>query len=245
MTPIPPTVDAPASRRPLTLRGGLRRLSTGLIAYGLIGVLVAVIGAVALVWISGRVGGIADRTGAQVESIVSTLDRTADVLESAGSSATSFSGTLERTPPAVRQTAATLRNLRANLLEVQGQLGAINILGSRPLANAANLFGQMATDIEGLDERLDTIATDLDANRTALVDNAEALERLGSGLDEVAEDLSEGVIQESLSDVQAILVIVSLLVVAWTLLPAVAALGLGLWIRRELGDVDGDGVIAA
>ncbi len=244
MTPIPPTVDAPVPRRPLTLRGGLRRLSTGLIAYGLIGVLVAVLGSIALLWISGRVGGIADRTGLQVASIITTLDSTAEVLESAGGSATSFSGTLERTPPAVRQTAATLRNLRENLLEVEGQLGAINILGSRPLSNAADLFGQMADDLEGLDGRLDTIATDLEANRGALIDNARALEQLGGGLDAVAQDLRRGVVQESLADVQAIVIVLSVLALAWTLLPAVAALGLGLWIRRELGDVDRDGVIA-
>ena len=126
------------------MRRGLRRLSTGLIAYGLIGLALAFMGAFALAWVGGRVGAVADRTGEQVESIVSTLDETANVLASMGTSATSFSGTLERTPPAVRQTATTVANLRSNLTLVQGQLAAINILGARPLADAANLFGQMA-----------------------------------------------------------------------------------------------------
>jgi hypothetical protein len=243
MTDTPPTVRA-GRRRSLSLRGGLRRLSTGLIAYGLIGLAVTVIGAFALVWVSGRIGGIADRTGEQVESIVATLDSTAIVLERAGTSATSFAGTLERTPPAVRQTALTVANLRANLILVQGQLGAINILGTRPLSNAADLFGQMATDLEGLDGRLETIAADLDNNRAALTDNSASLQALGVELEGVADDLRSGVIEDSLADVQLVLTVLSVLLIVWTALPAVAALGLGWWIRRELRDPDGDGVIA-
>lgn len=227
------------------MRRGLRRLSTGLIAYGLTGLALALVGAFALSWVGGRVGAVADRTGEQVDSIVSTLDETALVLSSMGTSATSFSGTLERTPPAVRQTAQTVANLRANLranlILVQGQLAAINILGARPLADAANLFGQMAGDLEGLDTRLEVIAADLDDNRTALLDNSTRLQALGTELDGVADDLRGGTIEESLADVQLILIVLSALLVVWALLPAVGALGLGWWLRHELRDPDDDG----
>lgn len=246
MTASPPPAPGPGSdpvARPLALRRGLRRLSTGLIAYGVTGLVLALIGAFALAWVGGRVGAVADRTGKQVDSIVSTLDQTAVVLSSMGTSATSFSGTLERTPPAVRQTAQTVANLRANLILVEGQLGAINILGNRPLANAANLFGQMATDLEGLDTRLEVIAADLDGNRAALLDNSRRLQSLGTELDGVADDLRGGVIEESLADVQLILTVLSVLLIVWALLPAAGALGLGLWIRRELRDPD-DGAVA-
>jgi hypothetical protein len=242
MASIPP--DVVERRRSLTLRGGLRRLSTGLIAYGLVGIALTLMGLVALVWVGGRVSGIADRTGEQVESIVATLDSTAVVLERAGTSATSFAGTLERTPPAVRQTAVTVANLRSNLVLVEGQLAAISILGSQPLRNVADLFGQMAADLEGLDGRLETIATDLDNNRTALVDNSASLQALGTELEDVADDLRAGVIEESLADVQLILTVLAILLIAWTALPALAALGLGWWIRREVRDPDDDGVVA-
>ena len=241
MTAISPD---PAQRRPLTLRRGLRRLSTGLIAYGVVGLLLALIGAFALTWVGGRVGAVADRTGEQVDSIVTTLDQTAIVLSSMGTSATSFSGTLERTPPAVRQTAQTVANLRQNLVLVQGQLSAINILGARPLANAANLFGQMAVDLEGLDTRLEVIATDLDNNRAALLANSASLQSLGTELDGVADDLRAGAIEESLADVQLILVVLSALLIVWALLPAAGALFLGWWLRRELVDPDDDGLVA-
>lgn len=241
MVPVPPL----ALDRPLSLRGGLGRLSTGLIGYGLVGIAVTVIGAVALIWVSGRIGGLADRTTEQVESIVVTLDQTAVVLDRAVTSTSSFAGTLERTPPAVRQTAATIANLRENLVSLEGQLSAISILGSRPLASAAAAFGEMAADLEGLDTRLEAIAADLDDNRVALMGNSGTLDALVTRLDVVADGLRGGVVEESLADVQSILMVLSLLLIAWTALPAVAALGLGWWIRRELHDPHGDGVIAA
>ena len=239
-----PNLPSDAVDRRLTLRGGLRRLSTGLILYGVIGLVLALVGGFALSWVGGRVGGIADRTSEQVESIVDTLDQTALVLGSMGTSATSFSGTLERTPPAVRQTAQTVANLRANLILVQGQLGALNILGARPLADAANLFGQMAADLEGLDTRLETIATDLDNNRAALIDNSARLKTLGTELGGVADGLRAGPIEESLDGLQLILVVMSILLIVWTALPAAGALALGWWLRRELRDPDGDAAVA-
>ena len=44
--------------RPLGLRGGLRRLSRGLIAYGIVGLVVAAIGFGALVWVNSRVSSL-------------------------------------------------------------------------------------------------------------------------------------------------------------------------------------------
>ncbi|MGK2850060.1 MAG: hypothetical protein ACSLFN_04010 [Candidatus Limnocylindrales bacterium] len=223
----------------------MRRLSTGLIGYGLVGIAVTLIGVVALVWVSGRIAGLADRTTEQVESIVMSLDQTAVVLDRTVTSTSSFAGTLERTPPAVRQTAATIANLRENLVSLEGQLSAISILGSQPLASAAAAFGEMATDLEGLDTRLEAIAADLDDNRVALMGNSGTLDALVTRLEIVADGLRDGVVEDSLADVQSILTVLFLLLLVWTALPAVAALALGWWIRRELHDPDGDGVIAA
>ena len=43
--------------RPLELRGGLRRVAQGLIAYGIVGLVVAAICLVALIWVNGKVVG--------------------------------------------------------------------------------------------------------------------------------------------------------------------------------------------
>lgn len=221
-----------------TMRAGLRRLGAGLIAYGITGLLIAVLGLVALQYVGGRVGRVADRITDQVESIAVTLDQTAAVLADTGTSASSFALTLERTPPAVRQTAQAVANLRGNLSLVQGQLGAINILGSRPLANAADLFGQMASDLDGLDGRLAFIATDLETNKAALLVNSASLRDFGLEIGGLADDLRGGVIQDSFADLQVILTAVFVVLVAWTAIPALGALVLGWWILRQARDLD-------
>jgi hypothetical protein len=222
--------------RPLGLRGGLGRLSTGLIAYGAVGLAVAVLGLVALGWSAGRVSGLADKVDAEVTQLAVTLDRTADTLHDAGSSAISFAVTLERTPPSVRQSAQTIRNLRPNLRAVESQLASINILGTQPLAGPAQLFGQMATDMEGLDTRLDQIATDLETDRDALLGNAESLAELGDRTALLAERVRSGFIQDGLDDLRMVLVVMILVFVGWTAVPAAGALALGLWLRQALPD---------
>ncbi len=233
LTPEPTSLPA---ARPLGLRGGLRRLSGGLLVYGAIGLVLAVLGLVALLWIGGRLQGLAERTEAQVESMIATLDDTAQVLDDAGATALSFAVTLERTPPTVRQAAQTVGNLQANLRQLESQLASFTILGQSPLGDAAAAVGQMATDLEGLDTRLGLIATDLEGNRDALLANAASLDALGTRLAAVADDLRDGIIQDGLGDVQAVVTVLALVLVIWTALPAVGALGLGWWLRRELGD---------
>jgi hypothetical protein len=213
----------------------VRRLATGLIAYGVIGLALAVLGLIALVWVGGRVGAISDRVSTQVESSIATLDRAALALGDAGSTAGSFAVTLERTPPVVRQAADTVGNLQSELRSVEQQLDSVAILGSKPLASAARPFGQMADDIEGLDTRLGLIATDLEDNKAALLDNADSLRASGAQVARLADDLRSGVVEASLADLWLILTVMFLLLVAWTALPAAGALGIGLWLRREYG----------
>lgn len=221
---------------PLGLRGGLGRLATGLIAYGLIGLAVAVLGLVALGWASGRIAGLADTVDAEASQLVVTLDRTADALRDAGISATAFASTLERTPPSVRQAAQTIRTLRPNLEAIAAQLDSINILGTQPLSGPAQLFGEMAADLDGLDTRLDLIADDLDSDRTALLQNADSLRDLGDRTEVLADRVRTGFIQGGLDDLRAVLVLTILVFVGWTAVPAAGALALGVWLRRTLGD---------
>jgi hypothetical protein len=245
--PTPAPARPPDRPRPRSLRHGLRRLSTGLLVYGAIGLTIAILGLLALVWVGGRLDAFNDRVGVQVDALVTTLDRTATVLDDAGDSALSFAVTLERTPPTVRQAAATIGNMQANMRTVESQLSSLSILGQQPLGQVAGLFGQMATDLEGLDTRLGLIADDLAVNRDKLLANSASLKALGSQVDAVADQLREGGIEDSLADVTAVVTLLAVLLAAWTAVPAVGALGLGWWLRRELGDdvADADVVGAA
>jgi hypothetical protein len=212
---------------------GLRRLSGGLIGYGITGLVLALAGLVAFAWIGGRVSSVSDSVDADVAQLAAALDRSAAALHDSADSAVSFSTTLERTPPTVRQTAETIRGLRPNLQELESQLGSISILGSQPLAVPARLFGDMARDLEGLDGQLDLIADDLQRDRTALGANAASLRAAGDQAALLADRLRAGTIQDDLGDLRAILLVMTLLFVASMAVPAVGALLLGLSLRQR------------
>jgi hypothetical protein len=216
----------------------LRRWSTGLVAYGLVGLLVAILGIAAFVWVGGRMTRVADAVEVDVRQLTTTLDRTAVTLRDASGSAGSFAGTLERTPPSVRQAAGTIRNLRPNLQALEVQLGSIEILGTAPLAVPARLFGDMARDLQDLDERLDAVAGDLESDRTALRTNATSLAAAADETARLADRLRDGSIGDALDGLRSVLLVAILVVVGSTALPAVGALSVGLWLRGRLRRAD-------
>jgi hypothetical protein len=222
------------STRPPGLRHGLLRLSDGLIAFGVVGIVVALLGLVALAWASGRVSAVADSVDIEVKQMTLTLDRTADTLHDAGSLAGSFAVTLERTPPTVRQAALTIRNLRPNLEEIGSQLASINILGSAPLAGPARLFDEMALGLQDLDTQLELVASDLETDRDALLANARSLTEAGDQAAVLADRVRAGFIQDGLDDLRTVLWITIVVLVGWAAVPAIGALVLGLWLRRTL-----------
>jgi hypothetical protein len=238
------TSDTP---RPLGLRGGLRRLSTFLIAYGVIGLLVAVVGLVGLVGISGRIGTAAERGSATIAELTVAMDRTATALADAGATAGSFATTIETSSSALSQAAATIRNVEPQLRDLETQFRSINILGAQPLSRAADLMGQIATDIAGLDQRIDGIASALLDNQAALLKNADSLGALGESMSALSARIKTGIIQESLADQQAVVTVLILVLVMWTAVPAIGALGFGWWLRAELrrGDAESESAVAA
>lgn len=238
-TPTPtPTSDDDQRPRATGLRRGLRRLGVGLIVYGIVGLTIAVLGGLAMFAVSDRIDAMSERATNQVGLAASVLDQTATVLDDASASAASFALTLERTPPTVRQAAQTVGNLQASLLALQVQLDGLTILGTRPLSTAADRFGQMATELSGLDARLELIATDLESNRDALLANSRSLAALADRITAVADELRGGAIVDAIADVGAILRVMIIVLAVWTAVPAVGALGLGLWIRAEVNPDD-------
>lgn len=223
-----------AEPHPIGLREGLHRLSTGLIVYGLIGILVAVIGLGALVWANGRIASLSDRVNTSVEQLATTMDRTADVLRDASTTASSFTDTLDRTTEAVSSAAQTIVSVRTNLETLESAMRAVDILGLTPLGAPANAVGGIADAIEGLDTRLTAIAASLEGNRDNLSANATSLAALGESTGALAARLRSGAVEDSLSDVQAIITVVLLLFAVWSAVPAIGALAFGVWLRREM-----------
>ena len=217
------------------LRPGLHRLSLGLLVYGTIGLVLAGLGLVALLWVGGRLESLAERASVQVDKVALTLDDTATVLADASASATSFAGTLTRTKDSIQSAAGQVGSVQAKLTDLEAQFRGIEILGNQPLGKAADVIAEISTTLDGLDVRLQGIATSLDDNRVKLESNAVSLQRLGVRVADLADELRSGVVEDSLADVRAIVLVTVFVLTAWTAVPAVGALVLGLWLRRQLG----------
>ena len=221
--------------RPFDLRGGLHRLSRGLVAYGILGLVVAAIGFGALVWVNGRVTNLRAEVDTTLGQRATAMELAAKVLHDASTTARSFSATVDQSASAVSSAAGTVTEARSSLSALEAQLRSVNILGATPLSSAADAVGRIATSMEGLDTRVSVIATGLTSNRDALAGNATSLGQLGDITEALAARLGSGVVEDSLGDLQRLISVTLLVFTAWSVVPALGALALGVWLRRELG----------
>ena len=226
MAAIPPGVP--------DLRLGLARLSRGLIVYGIVGLVVAALSLGVLVYVNGRFDAAGDRVESTMVELATTVDRTAQVLHDASTTAQSFTVTLGRTQEAVNAAADTIIGVRTNLESLESVLRTVNILGLTPLGGAADAVGGIANAIEGLDSRLTAIGDGLESNGDALAANATSLGQLGDSTEALAERLRSGIVEDSMADVQLVIVVMLLLMAAWAAVPAIGALVFGIYLRREL-----------
>ena len=225
--------------RPLGLRGGLRRVSRGLIVYGIIGLVVTAIGFGALVWANSRVSHLRDEAEATVARLATMTEVAALVLHGASTTATSFSATVDQSAQAVSAAAVTITEVRSELSALETQLRSVSILGATPLSSPADAVGRIAGSMDGLDTRLSLIADSVKGNRDALAGNATALGELGDSTQALAVRLGSGVGQDSFADVQQVIAVTLLAFAGWSFVPAAGALVLGVWLRRELGRTPG------
>ena len=155
------------------------------------------------------------------------MERTANALHDASTTAQSFTVTVEQSAQAVSSAADTITEVRTGLGSLEAQLRAVSILGAQPLSGTADAVGRIDASLEGLDTRLDGIATGLDGNRDALAGNATSLGQLGDSVEAMATRLDSGVVEDSLAQIQMVIAVVLLLFTAWSAVPAVGALVAG------------------
>ena len=220
-------------------RHGRARLATALIVYGIVGILIAAIGFAALIAASGRIGSLGDRIVADAVSLDTIIVRTADVLDDAATTARTFGPTIQQTSATVSAAAAAVRDIEPRLRDLATQANAIEIFGQRPVAPLGEVFGQIATDVSGLDEQLDGVATELNRNQAALTANAESIGALATVVRAYRDRLKPEAIDAGIDEARRLLLFTLALFIGWTAVPAVGCLILGAWLRRLEGDQTG------
>jgi hypothetical protein len=220
-------------------RRGLQRLATALLVYGIIGLLAAAIGFVALIAASDRIGSLGDRIVSEAVSLDAIIVRTADVLDGAAATAASFGPTVAQTSKAVSDAAVAVRDIGPRLRDLETQANAIDIFGSRPVAPLGQLFGQIAGDLSGLDVQLDGIATEMGRNETALTANATSLGSLADLVRAYTGRLKPDAIDAGIGEARRLLLFTLALFIGWTAVPAVGSLIVGRWMRELVADRPG------
>jgi hypothetical protein len=213
-------------------RHGLLRLANALLIYGAVGLLAAAIGFAGLIAASSRIGALGNRIVSEAVTLDGIIKQTASVLDDAAVTAGSFGPTMARTSTTVTGAAVAIRAIEPRLRDLETQANAIEIFGQRPVAPLGQLFGQIATDVSGLDEQLDGIATEMGKNQGALTANATSLGALADLVRAYAGRLKPEAIDAGIDDARRLLLMTLALFIGWTAVPAVGALIVGRWMRR-------------
>jgi hypothetical protein len=214
------------------IRPGLGRIERLLIGYGVVSLVLAALAVVALLVGLSRVSGLADHLRDDASGVSGTLGRTAAVLDSAAASARGFETTVGSSTAALNQAAADLRQIVPRLRDIETRANEIDLLGSRPLAPLAGLFGQIAGQLGDLDGQLDEVATNLTANRAVLTANATSLTDLATETRTLALRLGGDSLPAAIDDARWLLVALLIVSTLGAVVPASGALGLGIWLRR-------------
>ena len=216
------------------LRRQLRTLWMGSIAYGAIGLVMAVVLLVAVVVIGGRLDSLATRLGDRLGTVAVTLERTATTLDRAGATSLGFGVTVEQAIPTLAQVDTSLGEVGATLREAQVEMASVSILGQQPLAALAGRLGLVATNVDTLRTQMATLGVNLGDNKGNLTELGAGLTDLAVQLRQADQVVASGEIESSLGDVVGIVRLALVLLAVWFAVPAVGILAFGIWLRREL-----------
>jgi hypothetical protein len=209
-------------------RSRRRRAGWGLIAFGLVGlVLVGAAGALVLGSLTAVDAAVTGFERQRTE-IVAMLGPASDALTGASESASHASASLAETSGAARN-AADLTTRLAESFEDMASLGSFTILGARPFAEVAGQFAavgvearELSGDLNATADAMTTNIADSQAVAADLLALAEQLDRLKASLGTTG---TPGGTDASLPLGIARLVLLGML--AWLAVPALASIWLG------------------
>jgi len=219
----------------VTLSGRTRRLvGTGLIAYGLAGlVLIAAAG----VLVGGAIATLADvsgRVSQQRDALVATLRATSQTVDDAGTGIGGVGASLTMAKSSAEHATGLAGSLGQTLRELSSAMH-VQIFGTEPLAGLSAGFDQaaaqadaLATDLQGVSAALGANTTDLETSRRNLVTLGESLDRLVEAVD--ATPLGDTTLPGGVPPMLLEAAFIGLLV--WLAIPALAALALGIGLLR-------------
>jgi len=167
-----------------------RRLGTGLLAFGLVGLVIAAIVAAALIGGAFAARNLDDRLVLDQARLTAALDRLsgsmsslADTVDHAGDTLATSSATLADAEAVLDSAANSARSL-ADALNV-------SILGSQPFANASTNLAELATTLTSFKGRAAALAANIDQNAADTGAMADRIRSLQTDVDELSTRVAD------------------------------------------------------
>ena len=204
--------------------GESRRLSTGLIVYGAVGLLLTIAAIVAVFWLNGHFSDVREDLGAEVDQLEQTLQSTSDSIDAAADSADGFADTLDASVPGLESAAAVLERVENVLTGLR-----IPFLGDQ-LQSVRDLGEELGT----LSDSLSDVAATLEPNSAQLAETTEAMRALAGDIDDLRASLEDGLVERGADQGFNFLRAGIIALTIWLALPSLAALLAGLWLRRAV-----------
>jgi hypothetical protein len=166
-----------------------RRLGTGLLVFGMVGVILAGIIAVGLVGGAIAARNLDDRLVADQARLTATLDRLTVTIDKLATSTDHAGATLQSSSALVTEAGLVLRDAAA-ATEALSQGLNFNVLGQQPLAGAATRFHDLAGRISVFADGTGTLASNLGTNAADLADLADRTREIGADVRDLSARLS-------------------------------------------------------
>jgi hypothetical protein len=214
-----------------------RRLGTALLGFGAIGLALLLTLAVLVALSLDGLGRAATDLARQRDEAIAMLEPAAAALDEAATSAANAGSSLTTAGAAARR-AAELTNRLAGAFDGLALLGSFDVFGTRPFGGLTEQFTGVATEARALSADLTTTASALDANVTDSATVAADLRAIADQLERL-QGSAGGNEGTSASDPAAagnllrLALAVILALLAWLVVPAIAAIEIGRRWRRS------------
>lgn len=209
------------------------RIATILLAYGIAGLLVGTAASAIALGAIERIDAAATRLPARAAAIEASLDQAAASLDAAGATATSVTGSLDAASASLSALHDSLVSIAPALREFQAGAATISILGQNPLGRIGDQAGSLAGSVDLLDARLAALAARLPEDATSIRQLGASLTGLGAEVRTLRGTIAAAVESDAAATGLATLRILWLLVTLSLVAPPVAALAVGLELRRR------------
>jgi hypothetical protein len=215
-----------------------RRLGTGMLVFGLVGLVIAAVVAAALIGGAFAARNLDDRLVADQARLAAALDRLstsmsslADTVDHAGATLGTSSSTLTDAEAVLDSAAASAQALADSL--------RISILGSQPFLRASDRLGDLATTLTSFRGRASALAANLDQNAADTSGMAARIRTLQADVDELGERVAD---LDSLGDIVDLVlggILLCGLLTAWIAAAAAFCAWAGWRLRRLVPDAAG------